>query len=278
MKIAAAFVLSVATLLAVVPASQAETITATFGTLRADLTYAPGPFANELGNLSVTRVTTVAYDAKVDAKDCGGTCYLGTDPADAAALRVMDLDLDGEPEIIANVYTGGAHCCAVARVLAYQPLSGTYSVTDRNFGDSGYVVTDVGDDLSIEFQGADSRFAYRFTAFAFSGLPILLYRFDRGVFLDVTKSYPSALIFDAAQWRKAIRKGIKKGRLKKDTDLRGFYAAWAADQYRLGHGRSVKKSLKKASRRGWLKGNGIGKQNGAFVTDLLRFLKRTGYR
>lgn len=278
MKTAAAFVLTVAALLAAAPASQAETITATFGTLRADLDYTPGPFANELGNLRVTRGSTVVYDAKVDAKDCGGTCYLGTDPADAAALRMIDLDFDGEPEVVVNVYTGGAHCCTVARVLEYQPVSGTYAAFDRNFGDQGFVISDQGDDLSIEFLAADSRFGYRFTAFAFSGLPILIYRFDHGVFVDVSKSYPSALLFDAAQWRKGIRKGIKKGRLKKDTDLRGFYAAWAADQYRLGHGRSVKKSLKKASRRGWLKGNGIGKQNGAFVTDLLGFLKRTGYR
>lgn len=278
MNAAAVIALSVVALLAAAPASEAETITTTFGALRADLDYTAGQFANELGNLRVTRGTTTVYDARVDAKDCGGTCYLGADPADPAALRIFDLDSDGEPEIVTNIYTGGAHCCTVARVLSFQPASGTYAAFDHNFADQGFVLSDLGDDLSMEFLAADSRFAYRFTAFAFSGLPILIYRFENGVFVDVSKKYPSALLFDAAQWRKAIRKGIKRGKLKKDTDLRGFYAAWAADQYRLGKGRSAKKVLKNAARRGWLKGNGLGKQNGAYVTDLLRFLKRTGYR
>lgn len=278
MKAAIAFVLSVAALFAVAPVSQAETVTTTVGTLRADLDYTAGPYANELGNLRVTRGSTLVYDARVDAADCGGTCYLGGDPADPAALRWFDLDSDGEFELIVNIYTGGAHCCTVARVLQYQPATATYAAFDQSFADPGFTLTDEGDDLSMEFVTADSRFAYRFTAYAFSGMPILIYRFEHGVFIEVGKVYPAALSFDAATWRKAIRKGIKRGRLKKDTDLRGFYAAWAADQYRLGRGKSVRKSLKKAARRGWLKGNGIGKENSAYVADLLRFLKRTGYR
>lgn len=278
MKIAIASVLAFAALFAVAPVSEAETVTTTIGSLRADLDYTAGPYANQLGNLRVTRDSTLVYDARVDAADCGGTCYLGGDPADPAVLRWFDLDSDGESELIVNIYTGGAHCCTVARVLQYQPATGTYMGFDQNFADSGFTLTDQGDDLSMEFVTADSRFAYRFTAFAYSGMPILLYRFAHGAFIEVGKVYPAALSFDAAVWLKAIRKGIKRGRLKKNADLRGFYAAWAADQYRLGRGRTARKSLNRAARRGWLRGDGIGKQNKAYVADLLRFLHRTGYR
>ncbi|MBK5231245.1 MAG: hypothetical protein JJE27_08760 [Thermoleophilia bacterium] len=270
--------LAVLALFALPQASEAETITAGSGQVRADLTYSvsANSYLAELGNLRVTRDATVAYDAKVDS--CGGPCYVIGDTAGPETLKVMDLDLDGEPEVIASAYTGGAHCCAIAVILHYQPGTGTYAVTAQNFGDPGFSIEDLDNDLRPEFSTADSRFGYRFTAFAFSGMPVLIYRFDRGAFIDVSKDFRSAIRADSVSWRHWIRKGIKRGKLKRYNDLRGFYAAWAADEYRLGHATAVRRTLKKAARRGWLKGNGIGRQNAAFVRDLLGFLKRTGYR
>lgn len=278
MRSVAVTAFAVLALLAFAPASEAETITAGSGQVSAVLTYTGNTesYLNELGNLRVTRGAAVAYDATV--ADCGGTCYLGAEPASPEALRVIDLDNDGEPEVIANAYTGGAHCCAIAIVLSFQPVTGAYTATTRNFGDLGFAIDDLDNDLLPEFLTADARFGYRFTAFAFSGMPVVIYRFDHGAFSDVSKAFPSVLRADAASWRRSVRKGIKRGKLKRNSDLRGFYAAWAADEYRLGHGTAVRRTLKQAARRGWLKGNGLGKQNAAFVRDLLGFLRRTGYR
>lgn len=265
-------------ILALPRTSYAETITAGSGQVSAELTYTASAdsYLAELGNLRVTRDATVVYDAKVDS--CGGPCYVIGDTAGPETLRVVDLDLDGEPEVIASAYTGGAHCCAIAVILHYQPGTGTYVVAARNFGDPGFSIEDLDNDQRPELLTADSRFGYRFTAFAFSGMPVLIYSFDHGAFADVSKNFRSAIRADAVSWRHWIRKGIKRGKLRRYNDLRGFYAAWAADEYRLGHATAVRRTLKKAARRGWLKGNGIGRQNAAFVRDLLGFLKRTGYR
>jgi hypothetical protein len=269
---------AVSALLASAPGAVAETVSAGSGTVSAELTYTPNSesYLNELGNIRVTRSGAVAYDAKVD--QCGGTCYLGADPASTDALRVIDLNGDGEPEVIATAFTGGAHCCTFAIVLSYQPATGSYLPTYQNFGDPGFAIEDLNNDLRPEFSTADARFGYRFTAFAFSGMPVLIYHFDRGAFVDVSKVFPAAISADSSHWLRWIRKGISHGKLKRNTDIRGFYAAWAADEYRLGHGAAVKRTLKLATRRGWLKGNGIGRQNATFVRDLLGFLSRTGYR
>ena len=34
-------------------------------------------------------------------------------------LQVVDLDADGEPEVLVDAYTGGAHCCALTEILRF---------------------------------------------------------------------------------------------------------------------------------------------------------------
>ncbi len=36
-----------------------------------------------------------------------------------APLQVVDLDGDGEPEVLVDAYTGGAHCCALTEILRF---------------------------------------------------------------------------------------------------------------------------------------------------------------
>ena len=91
----------------------------------------------------------------------------------------------------------------------------------------GAPLTDVAGDGRLEFESADDRFAYAFTSFAYSGLPVQLWRFQGGRFVDVTRAFPKALGADAAhQWGRFVanrRQGLGLG----------FIAAWAADEYLL---------------------------------------------
>jgi hypothetical protein len=266
-------------LLALAAPAAAESITATSGSITATLNYKATAAPMELQNLTVSRAGAVVYDQMINSKDCAGSCYLGGDPKDTFALQIHDLDADGEPEIVASIYTGGAHCCSIARVLFWDATGGTYKSKDIFFGDPGYEIKDLSADGRPEFVTHDYRFAYRFTAYVFSGLPIRILDWDHGKIVDITKQFPARIKSDAKRWHKLYRKGIKNGKLKRDYDIRGFVAAWAADEYRLGHDNTVRKVLYKASRRDWLR-NGTfgGRSDRKFVTDLLKFLDRTGYR
>lgn len=281
---ALAIVATLTALLAVVPAASAETVTAGSGDVQAELSYTqdPATYMLTLGNLRVTRAATVAYDAPVDV--CGGTCFLSGAPSDASALQVLDLDGDVEPEVVAPAYSGGAHCCTIATILSFQPASGTYLRTTREFGDAGYSIEDLDNDTRPEFVSADFRFAYRFSSYAESGMPVVVLSFDHGTFRNVSKRFKARLRADVKLWKREINRGIRQGKRKRNRDLRGYYAAWTADQYRLGNGRDARVALNNAAKRGWLNLESYGgvrpygKQGRAYVRDLLAFLKRTGYR
>lgn len=67
-------------------------------------------------------------------------------------------------------YWGGAHCCEWTRVYRYDPASNSYTVSQHLWGDPGYKLEQIGKQLL--FVSADDRFAYAFTDFADSVMPI----------------------------------------------------------------------------------------------------------
>lgn len=272
--------MAIVSLLGVASGANAETITSTNGALTAELTYAPDPGTNlfVLQRVKATLGGVVAYDAAIDPAACGGACYLAGDPADASALRTLELDGDAGAEVLASAYSGGAHCCSFAYVLDYSPVTGAFTPLVQEF-DAGFILSDSEYDNVSEFDTRDSRFDYRFTAHAYSGMPFQRFRLTGGAFIDVTAAYPAAIAKDARYWRSEIRKLTRHGKLKPGMDVRGFYAARAADLYRLGAGASAARELNRAARRGLFNGDRtLGRRGRAYVRDLLGFLLRTGYR
>jgi len=174
-------------------------------------------------------------------------------------------------EALLSVYTGGAHCCFETLIaLADSPFSGR--VVDHNFGDPGYG----GQRRAGQFQfvTADDRFAYAFTAFAASGLPVQVLTIDPyGRFQDVTRARLELVRSDAKQWWSAY----VRERGKKDGDTRGVLAAWCADEYRLGARAACTAELGKALGKGWLSGVALWPRNKAYVTALLKKLAKWGY-
>jgi hypothetical protein len=182
----------------------------------------------------------------------------------------VDLDADGEPEVLLDLYTGGAHCCFVSQVFSWDAATSTYRKAERNWGDPAYSLADLDHNGRVELKSADDRFAFTFAPYAFSGLPIQIWRYDHGTFVDVTRRYRALIAADARKWLRQFDHWAGQG------EGRGFLAAWAADEERLGHGTLVARKLSRALRAGQLRGGPPSAPR--YVSDLKRFLRRHGYR
>ena len=178
---------------------------------------------------------------------------------------------DSLPEAVLDYYTGGAHCCfATLVVLPDGPHPGRLLVHD--WGDPGYAITTR--DGKVYLVSADDRFAYAFTSFAASGLPVQVWTIDRdGAFADVTQTRLDLVRKDAAQWWQAYT----SERGKAGSDTRGVLAAWCADEYRLGRKAACDAALASALAKGYLRGPNIWPENARFVALLDRELASWGY-
>ncbi|MCP9491929.1 MAG: hypothetical protein MSC31_18950, partial [Solirubrobacteraceae bacterium MAG38_C4-C5] len=182
---------------------------------------------------------------------------------------------DGEPEVLLPLFSGGAHCCTFVQVLYLNKDSTGYGVATKAFGNMSFDLENVDGRGRPELRTSDDRFSYRFSCYACSGNPVRIYRYDNGKFLERTRLYPRAVRADSQRWYRVYRQGRGSG------DVRGLLAAWAANEYRLGHSSRVRRELGRAVRRGWVSPQGqydSGKFRRAYVRDLHGFLDRAGYK
>jgi hypothetical protein len=187
-------------------------------------------------------------------------------------VQVVDLEATGDPDVVLDLYSGGAHCCTVLQIFSYDPGTMTYVKTERVFGDPDAKVVDLAHDGRFEFLTADDSFAYRFTDFAASGLPIEIFTFASRRFTDVTRSYPKLIAKDAALWLSAFKAQAKQHY----PDSVGVIAAWAADEDLLGHAKRVNRYLHQQAAAGHLNAP-FGAGGTRFVANLQKFLRRRGY-
>jgi hypothetical protein len=169
--------------------------------------------------------------------------------------------------VLLDLYTGGAHCCFYS--LIYRYSGGRYVRLNHFWGNAGYRLVDLNHDRMPEFWSADDRFAYAFSCFACSGLPVQLWDYKAGKMLDVTRRFPARIRADARQWWKAYQYARSV-----HGDYSGLLAAWLADQYLLGHGSEGWKQVRAAAARPefkqWWK-------PARYLRTLRSFLRRTGY-
>jgi hypothetical protein len=271
-----------AALLIAVPAASAATETASDGPVSVSFSYQKkNDYIFKDLHLKIVRGGAVGLDQAVTSPDCHDQCS----PAGAAfdrdsSIQVRDLDGDGEPEVIVDLYTGGAHCCFTTQVYSLisagpAGLAPTYAVKEHNFFDPGYTLDDLNGDGTPEFRSEDGRFAYAISSYAGSGMPVQVLRWQGGDLVDVTAEFPALIKADSKHWWRQYRKYAGRKPPNNDPGLGGL-AAWAADEYRLGHGKRVQRELKAALRRGWLDGVfGSGKRT---VRNLNSLLSDAGYR
>jgi hypothetical protein len=186
---------------------------------------------------------------------------------ESRSLRLQDLDGDGEPELLLDLFWGDAHCCFWTDVYRYDGSS--YRLRYHFWGDLPYRLVDVNHDARPEFVNGDDRFAYAFAAFAFSGFPVQLWSYAAGRFVDVTRRYPARIRSDAAHsWREYLQ--LRRARYETE----GAAAAWAADEYLLHKRAFVWRRLTALARAGRLEGNYPPR---LFLRRLWLFLARHGY-
>jgi hypothetical protein len=186
------------------------------------------------------------------------------------SVAIRDLDGDSEPEIVLDLYSGGAHCCWYTIAYRYSPATGAYLGTRHVWGNTTYRVTDPDRDGRPEFISGDDRFAYVFAAFAYSSSPVQIRRYRAGRFGDVTREFPGLIRRDAhRQWRSALAKPFRRHNA-------GLLAAWAADQCLLRHCASAFKQLAVLKRQGRI-GLGWDPTPRRYLAHLRLFLRRTGY-
>ena len=255
------------------PAAGAVTQTAQSGQVSASFSFR-GHFPNySHERLTITRAGQVDYNQPVVSSFCGTKCAPGSALTSTSSVHVVDLEHNGQPDVVLDLFSGGAHCCTIEQIFSFDPGTVTYAKTERDFGDAGTNIVDLRHDGRFEFLSADDTFAYRFTDFAASGLPIQILTFSGRRFTNVTRSYPGLIAKDAARWMHAFR-SLKRFHY---TDSVGVVAAWAADEELLLHGRLVNRFLAAQAHAGHLNSSSGQASGQRFIAHLRRFLRRRGY-
>jgi hypothetical protein len=261
------------------PAAQAQpagSVTASGGPVRATLSWQEAELGVADPQLVVERdgATALSGSPFPAGSACAeGGCSLLASGRRDSALQVVDLDADGEPEVLVDAFTGGAHCCAQT-VVWRRGADGTYSARVLEWGNGGYEVRQLDRDARPELVTQDDRFSSVFTAYAASYPPVRVVHFDaarRSGLVSVTRRFPALVRRDL----RSIQRKIRSERRRRDAELRGLVAAEVADRYLLGQPRSAVRALDAHVRRG---DAGSRAQARSFRRQLLRFLRRYGYR
>ena len=248
-----------------------QTQTARAAHTSATLSYVEQTGAFSSLRLQIVRAGRTVFDRppkRLDPCFCADNGPIVDEPG--GALRVRDLDGDGEPEVVVDSYLGAPHCCWYTDVYRYLPRRRVYRPSIGFWGNVSARLVDLGRDGPSEFQTADNRFAYAFTSFAGSAFPIRIFRFDHGRFVDVTRRFPKPVRSDAA---KLFRDYLAERR-RPNGDVGGILPAWLADQYLLGRGPAGWAVLRRAVRRGELQ---QWEDPKTYLRKVRFFLRRTGY-
>jgi hypothetical protein len=247
-------------------AASAHVATARLGQVSATLTYQGSfPTFTDL-HLTITDSGRRAYDQAVNLRQCRDCGPIAVSPG-RSPLKIADLEANGRPDVVLGLYSGGAHCCITDQVYRPEPGAHRYAMTSHPFADAGARVVRRGG--RYVFLSADVRFAYVFTSFAASGFPIQIWSFASGRFADITDSYPALVATDADSYLAAFKKHTDDGE--------GLIGAWAADEERLGNGALVTSTLDQERQAGHLETLAGGLGGRAFITELIKLLRRYGY-
>jgi hypothetical protein len=266
--LALAVVLGVLAGAGVAQADPAGTATRTSGAVTATLTWKAAKFGTTGAHLTIVRGGVAAFDADLGSDDCNQCSFsLSGITSRTNPLTVADLDGDGEPEVVIDTYSGGAHCCYGD--LVYRFDGTTYTHIDEVWGDVGATIKDLNGDGIPEFRTVADQFAYEFTDYADSYLPIDILDYKDGIFTDVTARFPALIRAEVKQLRRYI------GEAHKDHgDLLGLDASYAADEDLLGGEATTTRFLARERKHGFL---GTPREAAAYEAHLARFLKHYGY-
>jgi hypothetical protein len=295
-RIAAAAALVAALLALSAPVASAQgkpgprTESQSAGTVTATLTYTLLEFVQARDvRLAITRAgvpATVPDDGRVAAgcRFCRGAAPIGglqegSGGEPVSSLTLADLTGDGDPEVIVDLFTGGAHCCSVSVIYGWDAATNAYRRLDQLWGDPGYSLAALPGGPAQELVTFDDRFAYAFCAYVCSAMPEQVFRYQDFGLVNVTREYPDRIRADL----RALRGTLRQARRHRGEgySIKGLLPAVCADLYLLDRGAQCRRELARALRRGELRkrrGDISEHYNRAYVRAVLEFLTKTGYR
>lgn len=244
-------------LLALLPLpALATSLSERFGQVQADYSDEAGSFCTQNPVLKINRAGVQRFNQVLQSESF---CRMMPE-----GFRVEDLDNDGEPEVLLDFFSGGAHCCLSTQIFSYLPATQQYQITEQFWGDGGTrELKDLDQDGIPEFLSYDTRFAYAFASFAGSGFPIQIWQYRQGQMRDVTRQFPDLVYRDASRyWQLYTEARAQNGEVK------GILAAYLADKYLLGQSESGWRLVRDAYQEG---------DRLAFFGQLNQFLQEQGY-
>jgi hypothetical protein len=253
---------------------------AALGSVRATLTYEHDAQTDDLSRtftnlrFTIERAGVVVLDRKPRPVCRACTTWPGSGGAPGvSSVHVADLDRNGEPVALLDLYTGGAHCCLYTVFFRFDGTA--YRSTRHDWGNPGYRFVDLGHDGVFEFLTRDDRFNYTFSCYACSATPVRVLRVAGRRLVDVTRRFPSLIRRDAASIWRAYRTTARH-----HQDVAGLLPAYVADETLVGRARSAWARLRRAvSQPDWPRTltDPRWKQRGRYLDAVRRFLRRTGY-
>lgn len=177
-----------------------EALRAARGSVSAALTFTERDYLYEKLRLKVTRSGRTALDVPIQQAGC-------RDCQDfrPVAVKVRDLD-GGEPEVLVDLFTQGAHCCSITLMLGWDARAHRYRSTLEYWGNYGRRLVDLDRDGLPEFAAFDERFVYTFTAYVYSYAPPRIVQYRHGRLVDVTRRFPREIERNAADAGKSFLK------------------------------------------------------------------------
>lgn len=218
--------------------------------------------------VKITRDGSVLRDERVP-RSCGRGCF----PYPRQAIRLRDLDADGELEVLIDLWSGGARCCTLSLIYGFRGAS--YERDTYTWG-VGYRLVDHDRDGVLEFHGADERLNYAFTCGACSAEPVRIWQYRHGTITEVTRAFPEVI----RQHARSLLRGYLRVRQRGADFVKGYLTPYVAEQCLLGRCRVGFRAVERARRRGELKRRrryDFPPFGRAYAVKLRRLLRRLGY-
>jgi hypothetical protein len=276
--------LAVALLVPAGAAAQSRTVeTATNGTVTVEFSYVKRTRSRNGFRfleyrdfrVKITRAGAVLYDQPV-GEPCDQLCT----PTESALTRkhvgLRDLNADGEPEAIVDLFTGGASCCVLVLAYGYDAAVNTYRRAQLDSG-GGFVVRDLDSDGVIELVGDDFRFRGLFTCGACGPRPIRIWQWGLRRFDVVTTDFSAKIRQHARRMRRFY---ARVRRRDEAAFVKGALTPLAADLCLLDRCGRGFRLVRAAIRRGELDRRSVfdvSPLGTNYLRALKRFLRRTGY-
>jgi hypothetical protein len=224
----------------------------------------------------ILRGGVVLYDKAV-GEPCEEFCTPAESALTGKQIGLRDLNGDGEPEAIVDLFTGGTSCCVMVFAYGFDAAANVYRRARLNTG-GGFVARDYGGDGAIELVGNDFRFRGLFTCGACGSRPIRIWHYGLTRFEVVTPSFPAKIRAHARR----MKRFYERVRHRRDapTFVKGALTPYTADLCLLDRCGAGFRLVRLALRRGELDRRSafdVSPLGPAYLSALKRFLRRTGY-